>query len=422
MPTEFPAIIALLAILTAIVLSFKFDLNTGLLALAFALPIGQWLGGLSVKEIISFWPISLFVTLCGVTLLFAIAKVNGTLSLLAQRAIALVGGRARYVPFSLFFLAAILAAIGPGNIAVCALLGPIAMTIGAELGIPPMLISVFLVAGSNAGGLSPFSPTGIIGNSLVAESLKADFSYYIWLTTAITSLVWSLFLFTLLGGWKLNSQYNPQETQSTSFDNKQKLTLICIAFLVVGVIIGKMDVGLFSFLLAAILFLANAASEKMAISSMPWSTLLLVSGTAVLIEVCAHLGGITLLTNWISPWLSQSTAPPLYAIIAAIITFFASASGVTMPMLIKTIPNLMISIPQLSPSLLVAAIIFGAHMVTNGPFTTLGALMAAAQPDNTDRQSFYKQQMKLGLSGIIAAFIGALLISYILPPGMFNLL
>src|SRR5262245_15146045 len=73
------AIISLLALIVAIVLSFTTRINVGFLCLVFAWIIGVYLGGLDVKAIRAGFPTDLFLTLVGVTLLFAQAQVNGTL-------------------------------------------------------------------------------------------------------------------------------------------------------------------------------------------------------------------------------------------------------------------------------------------------------------------------------------------------------
>lgn len=413
--SDYAAPLSLLAILCAIALSFKRNINTGLIALGMALPLGQLLGGLSAREIIALWPIQLFVTLCGVTLLFSIAKANDTLSLLAHYAISLVGGRARFIPWMIFFLAALLAAIGPGNIAVCALLGSIAMAVADELEIPPIMMGVFLVSGANAGGLSPFAPTGIIGNTLAFETMGIDTGFYLWLSNALASLLWVLFLFPFLGGFKLSMARMQSNEERPSFSAKQGFTLLAIVVLIVLVMGLKMDVGLCSFSLSALLLLGKAAPEKPSIAGIPWGTLLLVSGTAILIEISARLGGISLITSALQRFMNPATAAPLYAFIAAIISFFASSSGVVMPMLIRTLPELLLQLPELSGVVLTGTIAYAAHIMTISPFSTLGALAAASLSDKSDRQLFFKQQLRLSLIGVPFAVLVALLLSRLLP-------
>ena len=60
--------------------------------------------------------------------------------------------------------------MGPGNIATAALLAPMAMATAARVGIPLFLMAIMVGNGANAGSLSPFAPTGIIVNGLMARN------------------------------------------------------------------------------------------------------------------------------------------------------------------------------------------------------------------------------------------------------------
>src|SRR5690606_12073018 len=111
-------------------------------------------------------------------------------------------GRARLVPFLFFAMAGLLAAVGAGNIVVCAVFLPIAMAAGRERDIPPLLTATMVIAGSNAGGLSPLAPTGIIANTLSGE-LGFDIAGSIFLRQILGQSILALLLFMALGGWRL---------------------------------------------------------------------------------------------------------------------------------------------------------------------------------------------------------------------------
>src|SRR3990172_3597478 len=99
------------ALVAAILVSCTTRLNVGLLALAFAWIIGVYFGGMSLGDVTSAFPLHLFLTLCGVTLLFSQAQVNGTLERVAQHAVRLCKGHAGLVPMMFFALAATLASV-----------------------------------------------------------------------------------------------------------------------------------------------------------------------------------------------------------------------------------------------------------------------------------------------------------------------
>ena len=97
-------------------LSMATKLNVGVAAMAFAWLIGVFGAGWKAEEVAAGFPSSLFLTLTGVTLLFALAETNGTLDRLAHRALALARGQARLLPVLLFLIACALSSVGPGAI------------------------------------------------------------------------------------------------------------------------------------------------------------------------------------------------------------------------------------------------------------------------------------------------------------------
>src|SRR3954469_8997196 len=152
-----PAVLALLALLVAIALSMTARVNVGLLSMALAWLIGVYAAGMKADAVIAGFPASLFLTLAGVTFLFAIAQSNGTLDLLAHRAARLVRGNAGLLPIVFFVLAGVISTIGPGAIASVALVAPIAMATGMRAGVPNLLTAVMVACGANSGNLSPIS-------------------------------------------------------------------------------------------------------------------------------------------------------------------------------------------------------------------------------------------------------------------------
>src|SRR6185295_6925583 len=114
----------------------------GVLSLALALVVGVGLAGMDVGRVLDGFPVDLFVTLVGVTLLFAIAEVNGTLARLTERAVRLCRGHAGVLPVMFFALGFVLATIGAGATPASALLAPPAMAIAARARVPPLLMVI----------------------------------------------------------------------------------------------------------------------------------------------------------------------------------------------------------------------------------------------------------------------------------------
>ena len=146
-------LLSLVFLLLAIMLGFIRKMNTGLLCIAFALLLGR-MAGISDAEIIKGFNASLFLMLLGVTYLFSLAQINGSLDLLAQKVISLAGKRVYLIPIIIYVFSIILAALGPGSVPTMAIMMVFSMSLAAEMKISPVLLSTLTVLGSCAGGLS----------------------------------------------------------------------------------------------------------------------------------------------------------------------------------------------------------------------------------------------------------------------------
>ena len=200
-----PAILSLIALLIAIALSMATKLNVGVAAMAFAWLIGTYAAGWKAEQVAAGFPSSLFLTLTGVTLLFALAETNGTLDRLAQRAIGLARGQARLLPVLLFVAAFALSSVGPGAVIAVALLIPMAMPAATRAGVPRFLTALAVANGANAGNLSPISAIGIIANTKMAEAGIGGHEAKVWIANFVAHLLVMAAAYVLLGGWRLPS-------------------------------------------------------------------------------------------------------------------------------------------------------------------------------------------------------------------------
>ena len=67
--------LSLSALFIAIIVSCFTRLNVGVLAVAFAWIVGVYFGGMRLDEVLAGFPIQLFLTLVGVTMLFTADRV-----------------------------------------------------------------------------------------------------------------------------------------------------------------------------------------------------------------------------------------------------------------------------------------------------------------------------------------------------------
>jgi di/tricarboxylate transporter len=402
-----PALLSLLALLAAIALSCFTPINVGFLSIALAFLIGHFAAGMKLSEVMAGFPVSMFLTLTGVMLLFAQSSVNGTLDQVAKRSVRLARGNRGMVPVLFFVLAVVLGASGPGGIAAAALLAPVAMGIAGELGIPAFLMTLMVANGANAGTFSPIAPTGIIARELMAKIGLAGMEWpNFWNTLVAQSLI-AFGGYLLLGGAALlrSSSRIQSEPDMPAFTPAQKMTLFVITVLVAGVIFFRVDVGVASFVAASVLAVARAASDEAAIKAMPWGVIALVCGVTMLIHVMNATGGMDLFSGILANLSGPRLIPGMMALVTGIISVYSSSSGVVLPAFLPTIPGLIERLGGGDPLRIAYSINVGSHLVDVSPLSTIGAMCLACAPVTEDRSRLFR---KLLLWGWSMALVGAI--------------
>jgi Na+/H+ antiporter NhaD/arsenite permease-like protein len=395
--------ISLAALMTAVTLSMFTKVNVGIVSLAFAWLVGVYLGGLPLNTVIGAFPISLFLTLVGVTLLFGMAHVNGTLERLAAHAVRLCYGNAGLIPLMFFFVALGLSTIGPGNIATAALLAPMAMAIGHQAGVPPFLMILMVGNGAQAGALSPFAPTGVIVNGVMARIGLLDVEWQTYANNMLAHLVITMIAFVVFGGWRLFTK----KTEGTDarpivatepFHWQHWLTVAVLAALVIGVVVFDMQVGMAALTGATLLSLARAADEKETIKRMPWNVVLMVCGVTVLIGVLERTQGMDLFTDLLARVSSPGTVTGVIAFVTGLVSVYSSTSGVVLPAFLPTVPGLVERLGGGDVLGIASAMNVGGHLVDLSPLSTIGALCLAALPPSVDARKVFNQLLAWGLS------------------------
>jgi di/tricarboxylate transporter len=404
-------LISLLALAAAVVAGSFLPVNVGLLSIALAFLVGVLLAGMKVQAVVAGFPAGLFLTLIGVTLLFSQARVNGTLERVSTAAVGLARGRPGVIPIVFFALALLLASIGPGNIAATALLAPVAMAAAGRVGISPFLMAIMVCTGANAGALSPFAPTGIIANGLMAGIGLEGVEWRNYFNALVAQSFVGFAGYFIFGGTRLLFSGNSGPAADigapieAGFTWQQKLTLVAIAALIVSVIFFDLDVTIGAFVAAAVLSLARAADEKEALRALPWSVILMVCGVTVLIGVADKTGGLDLLTSMLSDLSTQQSITGVIAFVTGVISVYSSSSGVVLPAFLPTIPGLIEKLGGGDALAIASSINVGAHLVDVSPLSTLGALCIANAAPDVDRKRLFNQMLVWGLS---MCLVGAL--------------
>ena len=402
-----PAILSLIALLIAIALSMASKLNVGVLAMAFAWLIGTYVAGWKVEQVAAGFPSSLFLTLTGVTLLFALAESNGTLERVAHRAVGLARGRTRLIPILLFVFAFLLSSVGPGAITTVALLIPMAMAIGTRAGVPRFLTALAVANGANAGNLSPISSIGIVANAKMAEVGLGGHEGKVWLANLVAHLLVTAGAYIALGGWRLPAAAAASGAgEGMRFERRHWMTIGVIAAWIAGVIGFKLSVGLAAFLAASILVLMAVADETAAMKRVPWGVIIMVRGVTVLIAVLEKTGGMDLFTSLLARLASPATVNGVVAFVTGLISSWSSTAGVVLPTFLPAVPGLVEKVGGGDPLAVAISINVGAAMVDVSPLSTLGALCVATVADPADARVLFRQLLIWGLSMCV---VGALL-------------
>ena len=404
------AYVSLAALVLAILVSCFTELNVGILALALAWLVGVYVGGMPLNDVIAGFPVSLFLTLSGVTLLFSQAQMNRTLDRIAHRAVRVCRGNAGLIPIMFFALGCALASLGPGNISTAALLGPMAMAIAGRAAIPAFLMIIMIGNGAQAGALSPFAPTGVIVNGLMNKiglSGHEWFTYWTNLAAHATVAFGGYFAF---GGLKLfksagvvTIEHKPEEIE---FDRSNVITMVVIGLLLIGVLFFGVNVGMGAFACAALLAAVGAAEHKEAVKKMPWSVIVMVSGVTVLIALMEKTGGLDLFTAALARLATPNTITGVIAFVTGLISVYSSTSGVVLPAFLPTIPGLIERLGGGDPLAIAASMNIGAHLVDLSPLSTTGALCIAAITSGESIRSVFNKLLIWGLSMTI---VGAVL-------------
>src|SRR3954470_6932847 len=88
-----PEVLSILALCAMFVVATILPINMGVLAFVGAFLVGTLVAGQTTSAIIAGFPGGLFLTLVGITFLFAIAQNNGTIDWLVRLAVKAVRGR-----------------------------------------------------------------------------------------------------------------------------------------------------------------------------------------------------------------------------------------------------------------------------------------------------------------------------------------
>lgn len=453
-----PQIISILALALMFVVATILPVNMGVLAFVGAFLVGTLVAGQNAQAIIGGFPGGLFLTLVGITYLFAIAQNNGTIDWLVRLSVRAVRGRIVAIPWVMFGIAAILTAVGAVSPGAVAIVAPIALGFALKYGISPLLMGLIVVHGAQAGGFSPISIYGGITNRIVARANLPLNEIATFLASFGVNLAVAVLLFFALGGRKLvrqqvtvagdrpdrmaaprvavaSPQGGPQVygdaesealTEEIALETGQRpnalaaqgdapdqpgdpreggpyqiLTLVGLATLAVLVLAFNLDIGFVAITIGLILSLIAPNLQKRAIGQVSWPEIMLITGVSTYVVVLEKMGTITFVGNSVAGLASPLTAALLLCFIGAVVSAFASSTAVLGALIPLAVPFLQ-SGTGVSAIGFIAAMAVSSTIVDVSPFSTNGALVLA-NAQGIDRDRFFRQLMAYGALVTIVA-------------------
>ena len=405
------AAICVTALVAVVAVSCASSTNVGLLAIVLAWLIGVFVAPaygleLSAKAVAGFFPADLFLTLLGVTMLFAAARANGTLGLVTRAAERLCGSAPAALGPLFFALAVAVSAAGAGNVPTAAVLAPPAMLAALRAGVSPLVMMIMVGHGAIGGGLSPITPMGVVADEKLADMGLAGHAGYTFGMNVLVNALVAAAGYLVLRGWRTTAPRTvaaaPDDEASFRVEIRHWLTLAAVAAVIVAAAVGGAHVGFAALASATLLLMLGAGDEPRVLREMPWGVILMVCGMSMLVALCEKTGAVAVISRWIAAWATPGTLTAWLAGLTGLVSVFSSTSGVVLPTFLPTVPEVIRQTGQepTTAALLAAAtaINVGSNVVDVSSVSTIGALCVAACPDEAVRRTLYRQGLAWGLA------------------------
>jgi len=155
-------------IIIVILLGYFTKTNIGLWAIAASYILGVSVLEIRPVDIITLWPIKIFMMLFSVTFFYGYSVLNGSLEKLSLKIVYASRKKPWFIAIALFAIAILISGIGAGDGATVMLI-PIAISVARITGMNYLLAAVSVVSGVSIGGFSPISTIGIFIRELADQ-------------------------------------------------------------------------------------------------------------------------------------------------------------------------------------------------------------------------------------------------------------
>ena len=446
-----PEMLSILILVAMFIIATVLPVNMGALAFVGAFVLGFIILGMETSDILASFPGGLFLTIVGVTYLFAIAQKNGTVDVLVNAAVRVVGSKVALIPWIMFGITAVITAVGALSPAAVAIIAPVALNFANKYRISPLMMGMMVIHGAQGGGFSPIAVYGVTVNGIVDAAGLEVSPLAVFLSSLIFNFLIAVVLCLALGGRGLLSSraedfveraaearlsrsamvkanaenrdvdfkgfgsgmYGPSDPAgSTAAPTVEKVrisfpqvaTLVGLAVLAVVALGFGIDVGFVAITVAVLLALISPQAQKGAVNKIDWSTVLLLGGMLTFVGVLQEAGTIEYVSNAVGSLGVPLLAALLICYIGAVVSAFASSTAILAALIPLAVPFLQAG--EIGATGLICALAVASTIVDVSPFSTNGALVLANAPEDVDREAFYK---KILVYAAIVVVVGPLL-------------
>jgi len=432
-----PQIVTIIGLVIMFIVATALPINMGAVAFALAFIIGGVWVGMDGKEVLAGFPGDLFLTLVGITYLFAIAQKNGTIDLLVHWAVRAVRGRIVAIPWVMFVVTAVLTAFGALGPAAVAIIGPVALRFAKQYRINPLMMGLLVIHGAQAGGFSPISVYGGITNQVVQKAGLEVTEMAVFLTSLGFNLLMAIICFLVFGGIALmrrgpatasgepvldgnlasSRQFaieghgalvsagggslsnDPAALDAVRINRDRLITLVGLLGLGVAALAYDLNVGLVSITVAVAIALASPSAQKGAVDGISWSTVLLISGVVTYVAVLQKAGAVDFVGQGVGNIGIPLLGALLVCYVGGIVSAFASSAAVLGATIPLAVPFLLQG--HLSAAGVICALAISSTVVDVSPFSTNGALVVASAAKE-EREALFRRF--LVYSGLVVVF------------------
>ncbi len=411
-------IISIVGLVLIVLLATLRSVNMGAIAFLGAFLLDTLVFDVSEDDLFAGFPGDLFVVLVGVTLLFAIAKGNGTVDWLVHVGVRAVRGRIAFIPWVMFVVTSVLTTVGavvPGAVAIMA---PIGLSFAARHRINPLLMGLLIINGGSAGGFSPIGVFGVITNGVVERNDLPGDPGLLWVSSFLFNALLSVVVFFMFGGRELLSRrVEPEpetepggtggtavatkvEQQVTTLNGQRIVTLTGLLTLVVGALVFDIDVGLLALSIATVICVLFPNDCKGSVGEVAWPTVLLICGVVTYVGIMEQIGTIDMLGESVANIGVPLLAAFVICLIGGAVSAFASTTGILGALIPLAVPFLLGG--EVGAVGMIIALAISSSVVDSSPFSTSGALVVASSGADV-RDRGFRGLMVWGLSMIVVA-------------------